>query len=148
MSERSRFSVVEDADIDDSATVYDHVNLYECQVGAGTKIDAFVYLEEDVVVGRDCTLRPFVFVPTGVRIGDGVFVGPNVTFTNDRYPSVSGEWTLEETIVEDGVGIGAGATILPGITIGENAIVGAGSVVTDDVSPDSTVVGNPAREID
>lgn len=148
MTDGPEHAVVEEADIADSANVYDHVNLYGCEIGAGSKIDAFVYIEEDVVIGQDCTVRPFSFIPTGVVIGDGVFVGPNVTFTNDRHPSVSGDWTLEETIVEDRVGIGAGATILPGVTIHRDAIVGSGAVVTDDVPPDTTVVGNPARAIE
>lgn len=148
MTNDSKFAVVSDADIAESATIYDHVNLYGCEIGAGTKVDAFVYIEENVVIGENCTIRPFVFIPTGVRIEDGVFVGPSVTFTNDRYPSVSGDWTLEETCIEEGVGIGAGATILPGVTIGQDAIVGAGAVVTDDVPPNTTVAGNPARVVE
>lgn len=141
------FAIVNDADIGEDAVIYDQVNLYGCEIGENTKVDAFVYIEEDVVVGDNCTLRPFVFIPTGVTIGDDVFVGPNVTFTNDVYPSVDGEWELLETTVEDGVGIGAGVTVCPDVRIGENAIVGAGAVVVDDVPPDTIVAGNPARVI-
>jgi acetyltransferase-like isoleucine patch superfamily enzyme len=148
MSGNQEYAMIADAEVAESATVYDQVNLYGCEVGENTKIDAFVYVEEDVTIGDDCTLRPFVFVPTGVTIGDGVFVGPGVTFTNDRYPSVSGDWELEETVVEEGAGIGAGATILPGVSIGADALVGAGSVVTEDVAPGTTVAGNPAQVID
>lgn len=148
MTDGPNHAVIRDADIASSATIYDHVNLFGCEIGAGSKIDAFVYIEEDVVIGQDCTVRPFTFIPTGVVIGDGVFVGPNVTFTNDKYPSVSGEWTLEKTVIEDNVGIGAGATILPGVTIGEGAIIGAGSVVVNNVPPNTTVAGNPASSID
>lgn len=147
MNNNSRHAVINNVDVEDGATIYDHVNLYGCKIGANTKIDAFVYIEEDVEVGKDCTIRPFVFIPTGVKINDGVFVGPGVTFTNDRYPNTSGEWELETTTVEEGAGIGAGVTVLPGVTIGKNSIVGAGSVVTKDVPPGKTVVGNPARVV-
>lgn len=148
MSRTREYAVITDADVAESATVYDQVNLYGCDVGENTKIDAFVYVEEDVTIGDDCTIRPFVFVPTGVTIGDGVFVGPGVTFTNDRYPSVDGDWELEETVVEEGAGVGAGATILPGVTVGAGALVGAGAVVTSDVPAGATVAGNPARVVD
>jgi len=148
MTDKPKHAVVRNADIADSATIYDHVNLYGCEIGPGSKVDAFVYIEEDVVIGNDCTVRPFTFIPTGVIVGDRVFIGPNVTFTNDRYPSVSEEWTLEETVVEESVGIGAGATILPGVTIKKGATIGSGAVVTDDVPPDTTVVGNPAKPVE
>lgn len=142
-----RYAVTSDVTVGEGTTIYDHVNLYGCSVGDGTKVDAFVYVEEDVTIGDDCTIRPFTFIPTGVTIGDRVFIAPNVTFTNDRRPSATGEWELEETVVEDGAGIGAGAVICPGVTIGEGSLVGAGAVVTDDVPPETTVVGNPAREL-
>lgn len=148
MSENPRHSVVANVDAHESTEIYDHVNLYNCEIGPGTKIDAFVYIEEDVVVGANCTIRPFVFVPTGIKIGDEVFIGPGVVFTNDRYPAVSDNWEMEETVVADRVGIGAGVTILPGVTIGEGAIIGSGTVVTDNVPPNTTVVGNPMRVIE
>lgn len=144
MADDRRYAVINDIDADEAADIYDQVNLYECVIGGGTKVDAFVYIEEDVILGENCTIRPFTFIPTGVTLGDRVFVGPNVTFTNDQYPSVSGEWELRETRVKDDAGIGAGATILPGVTIGERALVGAGAVVTDDVPSEEVVAGNPA----
>ena len=143
-----KYSIVEEVDVGKNSEVYDQVNLYKCDIGESTKIDAFVYIEEDVVIGSNCKIRPFVFIPTGVIIGDNVFVGPHVTFTNDMYPSVASEWELQQTIVKDQVGIGADATILPGIRIGEGATIGAGAVVTDDVDPGSIVVGNPAEPIE
>lgn len=145
MIDDPRYAVIEDVSLGEDCTIRDHVNLYGCEIGSGTKVDAFVYIEEDVIVGENCSIRPFVFIPTGVEIGDRVFVGPGVMFTNDRYPSIDSDWELEETLIEDGVGIGAGTVIAPGITIGEGALVGAGSVVTRDVPPETTVFGSPAR---
>lgn len=145
MTNAPQYSVIQDVSLAEECTIRDHVNLYGCDIGAGTKVDAFVYIEEGVVVGKNCSIRPFVFIPTGVEIGNRVFVGPGVTFTNDRYPSVNGNWELEETVIKDGVGIGAGAVITPGITIGEGSLIGAGSVVTRDVPPETTVIGCPAR---
>ena len=125
----------------------DLVNLYGCEIGDNSKIDSYVYIEEGVQIGKNCKIRPFTFIPQGVIIEDDVFIGPNVTFTNDKYPKVSGEWELLETRVKKGASIGAGAVILPGIEIGENANIGAGSVVTHSVPSSTVVVGNPAREI-
>jgi acetyltransferase-like isoleucine patch superfamily enzyme len=147
MSENPEFAVLSDVDSGRDVSIYDQVNLYGCELGDGVKIDAFVYIEADVVVGDGTTIRPFSFIPTGVSLGEEVFVGPGVTFTNDRYPSVDGEWELLETDVGDRVAVGAGATIGPGVTIGEEATVGAGAVVLDDVPAGTTVVGNPARPL-
>jgi len=118
------------------------VNLYECCIGEGTKIGAFVEVGKDVVVGRNCKIQTGAFIPEGVILGDNVFIGPNVTFCNVKYP-MTGE-VYKTTLVKDNVTIGAGATILPGITIENNAIVGAGAVVTKDVRACTTVMGNPA----
>lgn len=147
MSEDPKYSVMESVTEGEGTTVYDQVNLYNCTIGDGTKIDAFVYIEEDVKIGKNCIIRPFSFIPTGITIRDEVFIGPGVTFTNDMYPSVTGEWELEETVVEQGVGIGAGVTVGPGVTIGKDAMVGAGAVVVEDVPSETTVVGNPAKKI-
>ena len=147
MKRERKYSVIADVDIAENATIYDQVNLYKCKVGEGTKIDAFVYIEEGVEIGKNCKIRPFVFIPSGVKIGDVVFISPGVIFTNDTYPKARGEWGLRETIVEDDVSIGAGAVVLPGVRIGRGAMVGAGAVVTKDVPSNAVVVGNPAKVI-
>jgi acetyltransferase-like isoleucine patch superfamily enzyme len=145
MNRVPKYSVIEDAEIGEGTILHDHVNLYKCRIGRRCKIDSFVYIEEGVVVGDDCKIRPFVFIPTGVTIEDNVFIGPNVTFTNDRYPKVHGEWKLLETKVKQGAAIGANSVVLPGVTIGENALVGAGCVVSKDVPDNAVVVGIPAK---
>lgn len=131
------------------------VNLYGCEIGDNTKIGAFVEIRKQVKVGRNCKIQAFVFIPEGVIIEDGVFIGPHACFINDRFPraTIAGrlkeenEWVAERTIVKEGASIGANSTILCGITIGENAMVAAGSVVTTDVPPNILVSGNPARII-
>lgn len=148
MTDEPRYSVMKDVELGEECDVHDHVNLYGCSIGNHSKIDSFVYIEEDVRIGDECTIRPFVFIPTGVEIRDRVFIGPGVTFTNDNYPSVSDEWQLEKTVVCNGVGIGAGAVICPGVELGRNSVVGAGAVVTDDVDENVVVAGNPAKPID
>jgi acetyltransferase-like isoleucine patch superfamily enzyme len=140
-----RFSIIENVKIDKGTKVYDQVNLYKCKIGKNCKIDAYVYIEGDVKIGDNCKIRPFVFIPSGVTIEDNVFIGPGVVFTNDKYPKTCGEWKLLPIIVKENASIGAGATILPGVTIGKNAIVGAGSVVTKDVPDNAIVAGNPAH---
>lgn len=137
MRRGQEFSKITDCDIDSTSIIYDQVNLYRCKIGRNTKIDAFVYIEEGVVIGDNCKIRPFVFIPTGVVIGNSVFIGPNVTFTNDRYPDIGKDWTLEKTVVQDNVSIGAGSVILPGVRIGKHALIGSGSVVTLDVPENS-----------
>ena len=130
------------------------VNLYGCHVGDDTKIGAFVEIQKNARVGRRCKISSHTFVCEGVTIEDHVFIGHGVTFINDSYPratTAAGElqsaddWTVEHTVVKQGASIGSGATILSNLTIGERAIVGAGSVVTHDVPPDTIVAGNPAR---
>ncbi|MFW9992907.1 MAG: acyltransferase [Candidatus Odinarchaeota archaeon] len=117
-------------------------------IGEGTQIGSFTYIDLDVKIGKDCSIQSKVYIPRGVEIGNKVFLGPACTFTNDKYPVAKPEsWELVGIKVEDGVSIGANATICPGITIGKNALVGAGAVVTRDVSPGAVVVGNPARKI-
>ena len=140
-----RYSVIKKTKIGRSARIYDQVNLYGCKIGRNTKIDAFVYIEENVTIGDNCKIRPFVFIPTGVSIEDNVFIGPNVTFTNDKHPRAHGDWTLLTTNVKKNASIGAGCIINPGIEIGENALVGSGSVVTKNVPANAIAVGVPAK---
>jgi acetyltransferase-like isoleucine patch superfamily enzyme len=132
------------------------INLYGCEIGDDTKIGAFVEIQKNASVGKNCKISSHTFICEGVAIEDEVFIGHGVTFTNDLYPraTTSGgqlqteeDWKVEPTLVQRGASIGSGATILARVTIGENAIVGAGSVVTKDVPPNTIVVGNPARVI-
>jgi len=145
MKRRSAYSIMKDVEIGEGTILHDQVNLYKCKIGRNCKIDAYVYIEEKVVIGDNCKIKPFVFIPTGVTIEDDVFIGPNVTFTNDRYPRAHGVWDLLETRVKKGASIGANSVILPGVTIGEQALIGAGSVITRDVPDNAVVAGNPAR---
>ena len=130
------------------------INLYGCDIGDETKIGAFVEIQKNARVGRRCKVSSHTFICEGVTIEDDVFVGHGVTFINDRYPRATNgiarpqgeaDWDCQLTLVKRGASIGSGTTLLGGITIGENAIVGAGAVVTVDVPPNVTVAGNPAR---
>lgn len=130
------------------------VNLYGCDIGDDTKIGTFVEVQKGAKIGDRCKISSHTFVCEGVTIESEVFIGHGVTFINDRYPrattatgalQTTADWNCQSTVVRRGASIGSGATLLGGITIGENAIVGAGSVVTKDVPPNTTVAGNPAR---
>lgn len=130
------------------------INLYGCEIGDETKIGAFVEIQKNASVGRRCKISSHTFVCEGVIIEDNVFVGHGVTFINDSYPRATtpeGElqtekdWRVERTVVKCGASIGSGSTILSNVVIGENAMVGAGSVVTRDVPPNTVVAGNPAK---
>jgi acetyltransferase-like isoleucine patch superfamily enzyme len=132
------------------------INLYGCAVGDETKIGAFVEVQKNATIGKRCKVSSHTFICEGVTIEDNVFVGHGVTFTNDTYPratSTSGElqteadWKVGTTLVKKGASIGSGSTILSNLVIGENALVGAGSVVTKDVPANAVVAGNPARVV-
>jgi len=132
----------------------DLVNLYGCTIGDECRIASFVEVQRGVTVGHRVKIEAFAFIPTGVTIEDDVFVGPHACFTNDRFPRATGEggtplqageWEVVPTVVRRGASIGANATIVCGVTIGEGAMVGAGSVVTRDVPAGVVVRGNPAR---
>jgi UDP-2-acetamido-3-amino-2,3-dideoxy-glucuronate N-acetyltransferase len=142
---RPKYSIIKKTAIGRNSRVYDQVNLYGCKIGKNTKIDSYVYIEEGVTIGDNCKIRPFVFIPTGVVVEDNVFIAPNVTFTNDKHPRAHGEWTRLNTIVKKNASIGAGVTISPGVQIGENALIGAGSVVTKNIPDNAIAVGVPAR---
>ena len=123
----------------------DLLNLYECEIGEGTKLGSFVEIGRNVKIGKRCKIQSFSFLPEGTVIGDDVFIGPHVCFCNAKRP-MTGE-KYGRTVVGDGAVIGAGAIILPGITIGKKAFVGAGAVVTKDVEAETMVYGNPAKRI-
>jgi acetyltransferase-like isoleucine patch superfamily enzyme len=134
--------------------LHDFVNLYGCEIGDDVKIGTFVEIQKGATIGNRCKISSHSFICEGVTLEEGVFIGHSVTFTNDRYPratNVTGElqteadWKCVRTLVKRGASIGSGATLLCGITIGENAMIGAGSVVTKDVPAGATVAGNPAR---
>jgi UDP-2-acetamido-3-amino-2,3-dideoxy-glucuronate N-acetyltransferase len=134
--------------------IFAFTNLYGCQIGDDVKIGTFVEIQKGARVGNRCKISSHTFVCEGVTIEDEVFVGHGVTFINDRFPRATtaegqlqteADWKCDQTTVKRGASIGSGATILCGVTIGERAIVGAGSVVTKDVPADAVVAGNPAR---
>jgi acetyltransferase-like isoleucine patch superfamily enzyme len=134
--------------------IYDFTNLYGCEIGDDVKIGTFVEIQKGVKVGNRCKVSSHTFICEGVTLEDDVLVGHNVTFINDRYPrstnddgqlQTEADWTCTQTRVKQGASIGSGATLMCGVTIGEKAMVGAGSVVTRDVPAGAVVAGNPAR---
>lgn len=143
-----------DVTLGENVKIYDFVNAYGCTIGDGSKVGTFVEIQRGVVIGKNCKISSHSFLCEGVHLADGVFIGHNVTFTNDRFPrainadgtqQTDADWTLEPTHVGRGASIGSSVTVLCGLTIGEGAIVGAGSVVTKDVPAGAIVAGNPAR---
>jgi len=146
--------IAPDVKLGENVKLSKFINLYGCEIGDNTKIGAFVEVQKNARIGRNCKISSHTFICEGVTIEDNVFVGHNVTFINDIYPratAVDGalqteaDWKVEPTLIERGASIGSGATILANLTVGENAIVGAGSVVTRSVPANSIVAGNPAR---
>lgn len=136
--------------------IYDFVNLYGCSIDDGTKVGSFVEIQKNAFIGKNCKISSHTFICEGVHIEDNVFVGHNVTFINDKHPraaNVDGsmqsdaDWKVVETFIKKGASIGSSSTIMCGITIGENSIVGAGAVVTKDVPPNSIAAGVPAKVI-
>ena len=136
--------------------IFDFVNLYGCSIDDNSKIGTFVEIQKNASVGKNCKISSHTFICEGVHIEDNVFVGHNVTFINDKFPKsvnfdgslqTEKDWNLNETVVKKGASIGSSATIICGVTIGENSIVGAGAVVTKNVPSNSVVAGVPAKII-
>lgn len=136
--------------------IFDFVNLYGCSIDDGSKVGTFVEIQKGATIGKNCKISSHTFICEGVHIGDGCFVGHNVTFINDKYPrsvnpdgsmQTEADWELIETFIKDRVSIGSSSTIMGGITIGENSIIGAGAVVTKDVPANVVVAGVPAKVI-
>ena len=148
--------IAADVKLGSDVVIYAFVNLYGCEIGDESKIGTFVEIQKKARIGKRCKVSSHTFICEGVVLEDEVFVGHGVTFTNDLYPRATtsdgglqteADWQCIPTLVKRGASIGSGATLLCGITIGEHAIVGAGSVVTKDVPPGAIVVGNPARVV-
>jgi len=149
-------AIADDVVLGEGTVAYEFVNLYGCTVGAHGRIGTFVEIQRGVTIGDHCKISSHTFICTGVAIGHRVFVGHGVMFVNDLHPHACnpdgsvqgpGDWTLVQTWIEDDVSIGSGATILGGVRVGKGAMIGAGAVVTRDVAPGVTVVGNPARPV-
>ena len=147
-------SIAPDVKLGENVKIHNFVNLYGCEIGDSTKIGVFVEIQKNVKIGKFCKISSHTFICEGVTIEDNVFIGHSVVFINDTYPRAANsngelqteeDWKVEPILVKKGASIGSNCTILCNVTIGENAIVGAGSVVTKDVPPNTIVTGNPAR---
>src|SRR5260370_10307564 len=146
-------AIAPDVKLGDNVKLSRFINLYGCEIGDNTKIGAFVEIQKNAKVGRNCKISSHTFICEGVTIEDEVFVGHGVVFINDTYPRATTagalqteqDWKVEQTLIKKGASIGSGATILCNVTVGENAIVGAGSLVTKNVPANTVVAGNPAR---
>lgn len=148
--------IAPDVKLGKNVRIYDFTNLYGCEIGDDVKIGTFVEIQKGSKIGNRCKISSHTFICEGVILEDDVFIGHNVTFINDRYPRATNgtgelqsesDWSCVGTLVKRGASIGSGAVLLCGITVGQNAMIGAGSVVTKDVPPDTIVAGNPARVI-
>ena len=149
-------TIAADVKLGKDVKIYDYVNLYGCEIGDFSKIGTFVEVQKGARIGKNCKISSHSFICEGVHIADNCFIGHNVTFINDKYPKATNDdgtlqteadWACIPTFVEEGASIGSSATILCGVRIGKNSIIGAGSVVTKDVPPHTVVAGNPARVI-
>lgn len=147
-------TIAPDVKLGENVKVHNYVNLYGCEIGDETKIGCFVEIQKNAKIGKRCKISSHTFICEGVTIEDNVFIGHNVTFINDKFPRATNgkgtlktdeDWEVETILIKKGASIGSSATLLGNITIGERAIVGAGSVVTRDVPPDTVVAGNPAK---
>ncbi len=146
-------SIAPDVKLGKGVKLSKFINLYGCEIGDDTKIGAFVEIQKNASVGRQCKISSHTFICEGVTIEDNVFIGHGVMFINDIYPRATAngqlqteaDWKVERTVIKTGASIGTGATILANVTIGENTIVGAGSVVTKNVPANCIVAGNPAK---
>jgi UDP-2-acetamido-3-amino-2,3-dideoxy-glucuronate N-acetyltransferase len=147
-------SIARDVKLGKNVKIYDFVNLYGCEIGDNTKVGTFVEIQKGARIGKNCKISSHSFICEGVIIEDGVFVGHHVVFINDKYPRATNsrgalqtdeDWVVQRTFVKAGASLGSGAVIMGGILIGQNSIVGAGSIVTKSVPPDAVVAGNPAR---
>ena len=155
MNSSSSKQIAPDVKLGERVKIFDFTNLYGCTIGDDTKVGTFVESQKGAMIGRRCKISSHSFICEGVTIEDDVFVGHNVTFINDRFPRATAggrlqteqDWRCEPTLVRKGASIGSSVTVLCGVTVGENAIVGAGSVVTKDVPPNTIVAGNPARVV-
>ena len=150
------YRLINDVEFGDGVVVFSFTNLYGCRIGAGTRIGPFVEIQRGSVVGENCKIQSHAFICDGVEIGDEVFVSHGVMFVNDKRPRATTEegglqteehWELQRTVVGRRSSLGTGVVVLGGVTIGEGALVGAGAVVTRDVQPGATVIGNPARPL-
>jgi len=146
--------IAPDVKLGKNVRIYDFTNLYGCEIGDDVKIGTFVEVQKGSKIGNRCKVSSHTFICEGVTLEDDVFIGHNVTFINDRYPRATNgtgqlqtesDWVCVKTLVKRGASIGSGATLLCGITVGENAMIGAGSVVTKNVPAGAVVAGNPAR---
>ena len=146
--------IAEDVKLGKDVKLSKFINLYGCTIGDNTKIGAFVEVQKNAAIGRNCKISSHTFICEGVTIEDDVFIGHGVIFVNDSYPRATApggtlqteaDWAVEPTVVKKGASIGSGATILANVAIGENAIIGAGSVVTKNVPANAIVAGNPAK---
>lgn len=152
----SSLQIISEVRLGRNVKIYNFVNLYGCEIGDDTKVGCFVEIQKGAKIGSRCKISSHVFICEGVTIEDEVFIGHGVMFTNDLQPRAvnfegnimtEGEWQCQPTLVRRGAAIGSGSTLLGGIIIGENSMVGAGSVVVKDVPPNVTVVGNPAKPL-